>query len=200
MKIKIRMFSDYICPFCYLGEAIIEKLKNRFDIEIEHIGIEIHPETPDVGIDLRGRISGIEEIYGHLKSRGRLYGIDFCDVNVLSNSRKALIVGEYARKVGRNHEFTKEVFKAYFEDCLDIGKEKVIFKIAEKIGLSKKEVEDCLRNPLYQKNFANNCAEAKKLDICSVPTFIINDKFRITGAQAEETFIELFAQVSNSHE
>ena len=42
MKIKIKMYSDYICPFCYLGEAIIEKLKSRFDIEMEHIGIEIH--------------------------------------------------------------------------------------------------------------------------------------------------------------
>ena len=53
MKIRIKMFSDYICPFCYLGKAIIDKLKNRFDIELEHIGIEIHPETPISGVDLR---------------------------------------------------------------------------------------------------------------------------------------------------
>ena len=102
MKIKIKMYSDYICPFCYLGEAIIEKLKSRFDIEIEHIGIEIHPETPEEGVDLRGRIYGIEEMYENLRCRGKEYGLNFCDVKLLSNSKKALIVGEYARKVGKN--------------------------------------------------------------------------------------------------
>ena len=94
------MYSDYICPFCYLGESIIEKLKNKFDIEMEHIGIEIHPETPEEGVDLRGKMSGMEEMYEHLRCRGKEYGLNFCDIRLLSNSRKALIVGEYARKVG----------------------------------------------------------------------------------------------------
>ena len=87
---------------------------------------------------------------------------------ILDSSRiqeKALIVGEYARKVGKNPEFTHEIFKAYFEHCLDIGKEAVILEIAQKIGLATNEVEDSLRNPLYQNSFVNNCAEAKKLDI-----------------------------------
>ena len=101
-------------------------------------------------------------------------------------------------KSARTAEFTHEVFKAYFEGCLDIGKEAVILEIAQKVGLSKNEVEDCLKNPLYQKSFANNCAEARKLDISGVPTFIVNDKYRITGAQSEETFVELFEQVSGS--
>jgi len=195
MKIKIKMYSDYICPFCYLGEAIIEKLKSRFDIEMEHIGIEIHPETPEEGVDLRGMISGAEEMYENLRCRGKQYGLNFCDIRLLSNSRKALIVGEYARTVGKNAEFTHEVFKTYFERCLDIGKEAVISEIAQKVGLSEKEVENCLKPPLYQKAFADNCAEARKHDISGVPTFIVNGKYRITGAQAEETFIELFEQV-----
>ena len=135
-------------------------------------------------------------MYENFRCRGKEYGLKFCDAKLLSNSRKALIIGEYARKVGKNAEFTHEVFKAYFEGCLDIGKEAVILEIAQKVGLSKKEVEDCLKNPLYQKSFANNCAEARKYDIWSAPTFIINDKDRITGAKAEETFVELFEQVS----
>ena len=146
---------------------------------MEHIGIEIHPETPEEGVDLRGRIYGIEEMYENLRCRGKEYGLNFCDARRLSNSRKALIVGEYARKVGKNTELTHKVFKAYSQRCLDIGKEAVLLEIAQKVGLSKKEVEDCLKNPLYQKSFANNCAEARKIDIRGVPTFIINDKYRI---------------------
>jgi predicted DsbA family dithiol-disulfide isomerase len=87
MTIRIRMFSDYICPFCYLGKAIIDKLKGRFDIELEHVGIEIHPETPRCGVDLKEYIFETNEMYQHLRSRDKEYGLNFCDVKILSNSR-----------------------------------------------------------------------------------------------------------------
>jgi predicted DsbA family dithiol-disulfide isomerase len=194
-KIRIKMFSDYICPFCYLGKAITDKLKNRFDIEIEHVGIEIHPETPISGVDLRKWISETDEIYEHLRSRGKGYGLNFCDVKMLPNSRKSLIVGEYSRKIGKNKEFTNEIFKAYFEDCLDIGKEEVIIEVAKNIGLTKRDVTSALEDPLCQKRFTNNCIDAKKNNVTGVPTFIINDKYTIIGAQQEQTFIDLFEKI-----
>ena len=199
MKIRIKMFSDYICPFCYLGKAIIDKLKNRFDIEIEHVGIEIHPETPISGVDLRKWIFETDEMYEHLRSRGKEYGLNFCDVKILSNSRKSLIVGEYSRKMGKNEEFTDEIFKAYFEDCLDIGKEEVIVEVAKNIGLTKHDVESALEDPLCQKRFTNNCLEARKHNVTGVPTFIINDKYTIIGAQQEQTFIELLEKIEKEN-
>jgi len=199
MKIKIRMFSDYICPFCYLGKAIIDKLKSRFDIELEHVGIEIHPETPICGVDLKNYISETNDMYENLRSRGKEYGLHFCDVRTLSNSRKALIVGEYSRRMGKNEEFTDAVFKAYFEDCLDIGKEEIIIKLAEKIGLTKHNVENAFEDPFLQKIYANNCLEARKHDVTGVPTFIINDKYTIVGAQHEQTFVELFEKIEREN-
>ena len=195
MKIRIKMFSDYICPFCYLGKAIIDKLKNRFDIEIEHVGIEIHPETPISGVDLRKWISETDEMYEHLRSRGKEYGLNFCEVKILPNSRKSLIVGEYSRKIGKNEEFTDEIFKAYFEDCLDIGKEEVIIEVAKNIGLTKHDVETALEDPLLQKVYANNCIEARKYNVTGVPTLIVNNEYAIVGAQHEQTFIELFEKI-----
>ena len=195
MKIKVKMFSDYIRPFCYLGKAIIDKLENRFDIEIEHVGIEIHPETPISGVDLRKYISKTNEMYEHLRSRGKEYGLNFCDVRILPNSRKALIVGEYSRKIGKNEEFTDAIFKAYFEDCLDIGKEEVIIEVAKKIGLTKQYVERALADPLLEKIYANNCLEARERNVTGVPTFVINDEYTIVGAQHEQRFIELFEKI-----
>lgn len=199
MKIKIRMFSDYICPFCYLGKAIIDKLKNRFDIELEHVGVEIHPETPICGVDLRKYSSETNEMYEDLRSRGRDYGLNFCDVQVLPNSRKSLIVGEYSRRIGKNEEFTDAVFKAYFEDCLDIGNDEVIIDLAKKIGLTKHDVENALEEPLLQKIYTNNCIEAKKHNVTGVPTFIVNDEYTIVGAQHEQTFIELFDKIAKEN-
>ena len=196
MKIKIKMFSDYICPFCYLGKAIIDKLKNQFDIELEHVGVEIHPETPICGVDLRKYISETNEMYEHLRSRGKDYGLNFCNVRVLPNSRKSLILGEYSRRIGKNEEFTDAIFKAYFEDCLDIGKDEVIIDLVKKIGLTKHDVENALEDPLLQNIYANNCIEARKHNVTGVPTFIINDAYTIVGAQHEQTFIELFEKIA----
>jgi predicted DsbA family dithiol-disulfide isomerase len=196
MKMKIKMFSDYICPFCYLGKAIIDKLKNQNDIELEHIGIEIHPETPICGVDLRKYISETSEMYEDLRSRGKDYGLNFCNVRVLPNSRKSLIVGEYSKRIGKNEEFTDAIFKAYFEDCLDIGKDEVIIDLAKKIGLTKHDVENALEDSLLQNIYANNCIEARKHNVTGVPTFIINDEYTIVGAQHEQTFIELFEKIA----
>ena len=55
--------------------------------------------------------------------------------------------------MGKNEEFTHEIFKAYFEDCLDIGKDEVIIDLAKKIGLTKKDVENALEDPLLQKTY-----------------------------------------------
>ena len=90
-------------------------------------------------------------MYENLRCRGKDYGLNFCDVKILPNSRKCLIVGEYSRKIGRNGEFTDSVFKAYFEECLDIGKEEVIIGLSEKIGLTKDDIESALEDPLLQK-------------------------------------------------
>lgn len=199
MSIKIKMFSDYICPFCYLGKAIIDKLKKQYKIDLEHVGIEIHPETPTCGLDLSQYIPQTNEMYQQLRDRGKQYGINFCDLKVLVNSRKALIIGEYAKTLKKNEEYTNEIFKAYFEECQDIAKKEVIVAVAEKIGLIKAQIEVALADPMLQETYEKNCSQAKKQNITGVPTFVINDKYTITGAQPEQTFKELFEKIKKEN-
>ena len=199
MSIRVKMFSDYICPFCYLGKAIVDRLRVRFDVEIEHIGFEIHPETDSNGVDLSQLFPEIHEMYDNLKVRGKEYGLNFCDLKILSNSRKALLVGEYARELGKNDEFTDKIFKSYFEDCQNIGLEEVIVNVAQKVGLSRIRVIEALQDPLYEKMLSNSSFEGRKYNVCSVPTFIINDKYKIIGAQPEKVFIDIFERVKNEY-
>jgi len=161
MSIKIKMFSDYICPFCYLGKAIIDKLKKQYKIDLEHVGIEIHPETPTCGLDLSQYIPQTNEMYQQLRDRGKQYGINFCDLKVLVNSRKALIIGEYAKTLKKNEEYTNEIFKAYFEECQDIAKKEVIVAVAEKIGLIKAQIEVALADQCSKKHTKKIVAKPK---------------------------------------
>ena len=203
MLIKIKMFSDYICPFCYLGKAIIDNLKNQYEIELEHVGIEIHPETPPNGVDLKKYFSqtnqAVNEMYENLKCRGKQYSLNFCDLQILSNSKKSLIIGEYAKILGKNEQYTNAIFKAYFEDCQDISKEEVIVAVAEKIGLIKAQVEVALADPLLQERYEKNCSQAKEQNVTGVPTFVVNDKYTIVGAQSEQTFMELFEKMQKEN-
>jgi predicted DsbA family dithiol-disulfide isomerase len=104
-------------------------------------------------------------------------------------------VGEYARKIGKNDEFTGAVFKAYFEDCLDIGREEVIIELAKNIGFTKRDVVSALEDLLLQKRYANNCLDARTLNVTGVPTFIINGEYKIVGAHPEETFEKLLEKI-----
>ena len=130
MTIKIKMFSDYICPYCYMGKAIIDKLMAEYDIELDYVGFEIHPDTALDGNDLKKQFPVTNKLYIRLRDRGKNFGIGYGDVKILANSRKALMGAEYARDRGKTEEFSLEVFESYFEDCLNIGKDKVLNSIA----------------------------------------------------------------------
>jgi predicted DsbA family dithiol-disulfide isomerase len=65
--------------------------------------------------------------------------------------------------------------------------------------LTKHDVESALKDPLLQKIYANNCLEARKHNVTGVPTFIINDKYIIVGAQPEQTFVELFEKIKKEN-
>ena len=109
--------------------------------------------------------------------------------------RKALLVGEYARELGKNNEFTDQIFGSYFEGCQNIGLEEVIVNAAKNVGLSEQKVKEALRNPKYEQMLSNNTLEGRKHNVCGVPTFIINEKYEIVGAQPEQVFIELFERI-----
>lgn len=90
MSASIRIFSDFTCPFCYLGTGIIEKLKHEFAIHEEWVSYELHPETPEEGILLAERFPDydLDALFEELRVKGTAYGYEFGDVTLLSNSRK----------------------------------------------------------------------------------------------------------------
>lgn len=135
-------------------------------------------------------------MYEQLKMRGKAYGINFGDVRLLSNSRKSLLVAEYARDIDKNDAFTNAIFKAYFEKGLDIGSDTVIISAAQSIGISEQEVRDALENPAYEERMERNLLEGRQQNIISVPTFIINDQYKVVGAQPEKAFIDIFEMIN----
>jgi predicted DsbA family dithiol-disulfide isomerase len=100
-KLVITIYSDYICPFCYIGFDRIKKLKEQFDFDIDWEPFEIHPETPKVGLKMDELLfpkEYLEMVMTNVKRLADEEGIKFKFSDKLPNSRLALIVSESARK------------------------------------------------------------------------------------------------------
>lgn len=190
MSIKIKIFSDYIWPFCYVGKGIVEKLEKEYDLEIEWSGLEIHPETPKKGVNLNERFSksNLDQMLKNLNYSGSLYGINFGKLERMPNSHNALEAAEFARAHGKLKEYHSALMDAYFRDLKDIGDLEVLGDLGKFLGLNKEELISAVKNRVYETTLNNSAKDALSMEINSTPTFVINNKYSLVGAQPIEEF------------
>ncbi len=152
--------------------------------------MELHPETPSEGtlMTARFREEDIKRMMGHLRLMGTPFGIAFVDRPLLSNSRPALLAAEFAREQGKFQTFHEAVFAAYFSHGMDIGDLDVLRQIARDIGMDADELGDAVKSGKYAPTLEKAKEEAARLGVTGVPTFFINDKRSIVGAQSLDVF------------
>ena len=126
--------------------------------------------------------------YEQLRSRGKERGIVFNTHTLLSNSRLVLMASEYARDMGRYDSFHENIFHAYFTESLDIGNPDVIGAVAEKSGLDAKEMLVAANDGRYASRLDEARREGQLLGLTGIPLFIINNQYKIVGAQTIEVF------------
>ena len=133
--------------------------------------------------------------YDQLRRRGKKAGIVFGNRAILSNSRLALEASEYARDMGKYDAFHENIFYAYFTEALDIGIIDTIAAVAKKSGLDDTEMRKSLKDGRYSKRLEQARKEAQAINLTGVPTFIINAKHKIVGAQPIGVFRDLFREI-----
>jgi predicted DsbA family dithiol-disulfide isomerase len=172
--------------------GLVEKLKEEFDLSVEWLGFEIHPETPTEGMPLVKMFprADVAAMTSRLNSMGALFGLAFQKIVNISNSRLSLEAGEFAKEHGRFNEFHHAIFQAYFTQGKDIGDIGVLTLIGQDTGLDAAALRSALERGKYRKPLEQVRSEAASLGITAAPTFIINDTDRIVGAQPIETFRE----------
>lgn len=172
--------------------GLVDQLRTEFDLAIEWLGFEIHPETPPEGMPLikmfpRADVDGMTR---RLNSMGAPFGLTFRKIVNISNSRLSLEAGEFAKEQGRFDEFHHAVFETYFSQGKDIGDIVVLEQIGKGSGLDTAALRYALETGKYRKQLDRVKEEAAGLSVTAAPTFIINDTDRIVGAQPIEVFRE----------
>ncbi len=198
---KISVFSDYICPFCYIGTETLRKIRPEVpSFTLEWKGFQIHPEYPAAGIPTDRRIAqyGQERyatIWRNILSLAEGIGLKMSPPSVLTNSLMALEATEYAKEQGKEEVFSRSVYQAYFQEGKNIGDIEVILSLAEQAGLKLHEVQDCLKEGIYAARLQAFHQEGRALGVSGVPTFIVGPA-QIVGAQSPEVFVSLLKRVA----
>ena len=192
-KLKVTVFSDYICPFCYIGFYRVEQLKKKYDLEVEWRPFEIHPETPKEGTELKNLPfpkEYLDMMKANIKKLAGDVGISLKLSDKLPNSRLALYLSEFARKNGKFEVFHKLVFDSYWMDGKDIGDQAFLLDLAETIGLNRNEILDYISSEEPKSELTKSLKDLRQYGINGVPTFIIGDNI-VVGAQPYEVFMKV---------
>jgi len=186
--IPVTVFSDYICPFCYVGDRRLMRLAEQVDLAITWRGVEIHPETPPEGMPLEALGYGTDlwaRMQMHLGNLAAEEGIRLAERRFTTNSHKALLLAEAARTQGPEafRAVHEALFFAFFTQGRNIGETDVLRAVAREAGLDDATFERALIEPAYEERLKDNVAEARRFGVSGVPSFVFG-RTVVTGAVA----------------
>lgn len=197
MDFKLTIFSDYICPWCYVGQGVVNKLKTEYQIDIEWRPFYLRPDTPPEGMDLpdyvlNARANGSED---HLQKLAGQNGMSYVPTKRFYNTRLAHEATEYAREHHKANEFHKLMFHKVYVESQDPSQWSVIRSVAEEVGLDANDMQSVVESGTYTDEVANQVQQAYQMGVSGVPTYVINDKYALVGAQPYEVFKNALNQI-----
>jgi predicted DsbA family dithiol-disulfide isomerase len=200
---KIEIWSDYVCPFCYIGERKLEKAieQTGMDKEVEIIfhSFELDPDAKKqynesinqliakkYGIRIEQSIETNNNIIRAARQEGLEYKFDNLKP---TNTFDAHRLSHYAKTEGKLKEYTEVVMRSYFTDSLNISDFDVLSSIAEEVGLNKEKALSVLSSSEFSTEVREDESNAFDRGINGVPYFLFDGKEVVSGAQPVEFFV-----------
>lgn len=202
--ITIDVVSDVICPWCFLGKrrlekalALIPEIKTEVIFRPFFLDASIPPEGLDRHAYMRAKFGEerLKTIHDPLIKAGKEDGVPFHfdKITRTPNSLDAHRLIRWALEAGRQLEMVEALFVAYWRDGKDIGDHATLIAIAQSQGL---DVRSELASDKDKNEIMQECIKALQMGISGVPTFIINQKYGVSGAQVAEILAETIREIS----
>ena len=203
--IKVDIWSDVQCPWCYIGKRKFEAGSEGFDVEVEYHSFELSPDTPvdfdGTPVDYLAQRKGLplaqveqmlERVTGVAKSVGLDYDYDHVHQTNTVISHELI---HFAKSKGRQLEMKERLLKAYFINGEHVGRIPDLVAIAVELGYDEAEVTEALEGHRFLPDVKADVALAREYGIQGVPFFVIDGKYGVSGAQEAATFANVLAQV-----
>lgn len=206
---KIDVYSDFVCPFCYIGkrrlEKALEQFSNKDSVTVTYKSYELDPnavKNPDKNIhELLASKYGMsvekaKESNENLGKQAAELGLTYRFDNMQhTNTFDAHRLAKYAEEQGKGKEMTERLLQAYFTESLHIAHYETLTNLASEVGLEKDAVLEVLESSDYAKAVRGDEKEAQQIGVQGVPFFVFNEKYAVSGAQPPEVFSEVIEKV-----
>ncbi len=203
--LAITVYSDVICPWCYVGKRRLETaLSAPAEVQLTWLPFELNPDMPAEGIaraEYRRRKFGAEraaELDRNMTETGRELGIDFAfdRMQRTPSTRMAHRLIWEAGRQGRQNEIVNRLFRAYFEEALDIGETAVLQRLAAETGLDAAGVTRALDGAESLDAVVELEEQGRSMGIQGVPFFVLLGKYGVSGAQPPEYWREALPKIA----
>lgn len=208
-KLKVQIWSDIMCPFCYIGKRRIEEALRQFEHK-ENVTIEWKSYQLDANFvpsvddnlaenlaDKYGRdLDWAQDMLDNMTANAKTAGLNFhFEKAVLANSHNAHRLLHLAKKHHLGNELKELFFKAYLTDGKDLNDLGTLTEIAVLTGLDALEVAQVLKSDAYSQEVKQDIQEANAIGVQGVPFFVFDAKYAVSGAQTANTFLETLEKV-----
>ncbi len=202
-KLVIDVWSDVMCPFCYMGDALLEQALEQFPhsdrVEVRYHSFLLMPQlTEDAPVDLMDLLVAEKgfpreqaaAMHEQISERGRQLGLDYRFEQAKAvGTRTAHQLSHFAAGHGKQHEMVQRLFKAYFTDGLNVADHQVLGDLAAEVGLDRDAALAALASQEFADAVEADIRQARQYGIQGVPFFVFAGKYAVSGAQPVESFL-----------
>ena len=212
---KIEIFSDVVCPWCYIGKRNLEnalQILNEKDEQFEYTlnwrSFQLNPQLKNEGILRKdyitnkfGEGANSEIIYERVRLAGEAVGLtmNFDKIIMQPNSSKMHSLIYAAKETNRDIELIENFFKAFFIDGMNLTDFEIVSKVASDSGLDSETINGVFHDNLFEKFVQEDIIMSKKYNITGVPFYVIDDSIGISGAQPPEVIVDAINQSNKNN-
>lgn len=207
-KMKVEIWSDVMCPFCYIGkrnfETALEQFKDKEHIEVVWKSFQLDPSIPEVAKDSyedylienkgmpRAQVKGmLDNVTQSAKQVGLEYNFDKA---VMVNSLSAHKLLQLAKIKGLGNEAEEVLFRAFFTEGKNIADLATLTALGKEVGLEENEIQSAMKDEKYAELVKADIQEARQVGVQGVPFFVLDRKYAVSGAQPAQAFLESLTQ------
>ncbi len=207
---KVEIWSDVMCPFCYIGKRKFEMALNQFEgkdkVEITWKSFQLDPSivtdaSKSVNQFLAERkgwsLEHAAQMNDHVTKIAKEVGLEYnLDKSVVANSFDAHRFSNLAKKHNCQNEAEEQLFKAYFTDGKNTADFDTLIQLGVEIGLDAVEIKQMLESDDYSEAVRMDIYEAQQIGVSGVPFFLFIDKYTISGAQDTSVFLQALTTIN----
>ena len=203
-KMKIEIWSDVMCPFCYIGkrnfETALEQFTDKNHIEVIWKSYQLDPSLPEIQADtyqdylVKHKGMSAEQVngmLGNVTQSAKQVGLDYhFDKAIMVNSLSAHKFIQFAKTKGLGDQAEERLFMAFFTEGKNIADLGTLTQLGKEIGLDETEVKTAFTDEKYASMVKQDIQEAQQVGVRGVPFFVLDRKYAVSGAQPSQAFLE----------